>query len=77
MIPCLLPGNEQDLGHKNTVNTYLFYQVCKVPDIVSFRDQYSNAENSSHLSFKHFCLELVSQLNICERFDKNLAKIWQ
>ena len=44
MIPCLLAGNEQDLGHKNTVNTYLFYQVCKVHDIVCFRDQYSNAE---------------------------------
>ena len=40
------PGNEQDLGHKNRVNTYLFYQVCKVHDIVCFGDQYSNADNS-------------------------------
>ena len=34
----VLPGNEQDLGHENIVNTYLFYQVCKVYDIVCFRD---------------------------------------
>ena len=40
----VLPGIEQDLGHKNTVNTYLCYQVCKVHDIVWFGDQYSNAE---------------------------------
>ena len=28
----VLPGNEQDLCHENIdlVNTYLFYQVCKV-----------------------------------------------
>ena len=31
----VLPGNEQDLGHKNLVNTYLFYQVCIVYDTVS------------------------------------------
>ena len=61
---------EQDLGHKNTVNTYLFYQVCKVHDIVCFRDQYSNADKSWHLNFKHFYLKLVSQLNF-------LWKIWQ
>ena len=36
----VLPGNEQDLDHNNIVNTYLFYQVCKVHDIVCFRDQY-------------------------------------
>ena len=29
----VLPGNEQDLGNENIVNTYLFYQVCKVHDI--------------------------------------------
>ena len=40
----VLLGNEQDLGHENIVNTYLFYQVSKVYDIVCFRDQYSNAE---------------------------------
>ena len=42
----VLPGNEQDLDLKNIVNTYLFYQVCKVYDIVYFRDQYSNTEKS-------------------------------
>ena len=42
----ILPGNEQDLGHEDIVNTYLFYQVCKVCDNVCFRDQYSNAEKS-------------------------------
>ena len=42
----ILPGNEQDLDHENIVNTYLFYQVCKVYDIVGLRDQYSNAEKS-------------------------------
>ena len=45
LLPVLL-GNEQDLGHENIVNTYLLYQVCKVYDIVCFRDQYSNAEKS-------------------------------
>ena len=34
----VLPGNEQDLCHENIdldlVNTYLFYQVCKVHNIV-------------------------------------------
>ena len=40
----VLPGNDQDLDHENMVNTYFFYQVCKVNDIVCFRDQYSNAE---------------------------------
>ena len=29
----VLPGNEQDLVHENIVNTYLFYQVCKVNDM--------------------------------------------
>ena len=61
----VLPGNEQDLGHENIVNTYLFYQVCKVYDIVCFRDQYINAEKSWYLSFRHFYLKLVSQLNFC------------
>ena len=31
----VLPDNEQDLDHENIVNIYLFYQVCKVPGIVS------------------------------------------
>ena len=42
MIPSpVLPGNEQDLCHENIylVNTYLFYQVCKVHDIVFLGDQ--------------------------------------
>ena len=26
----MIPGNEQDLGYESIVNTYLFYQVCKV-----------------------------------------------
>ena len=30
----VLSGKEQDLGHEYTVNTYLFYKVCKVYDIV-------------------------------------------
>ena len=32
----ILPGSEQDLCHENIdlVNTYLFYQVCKVHNIV-------------------------------------------
>ena len=34
----VLPGNEQDLCHENIdldlVNTYLFYQVCKVHNIL-------------------------------------------
>ena len=36
----VLPGNDQDLSHKNMVNTYLFYQVCKVHDIVCLGDQF-------------------------------------
>ena len=40
----VVPGNDQDLDHENIVNTYLSNQVCKVNDIVCFRDQYSNAE---------------------------------
>ena len=39
----VLPGNEQDFGQENIVNTYLFYQVWKVYDIVCFKDQHSNA----------------------------------
>ena len=42
----VLPGNEQDLVHENIVNTYLFYQVCKVHDTVCFGDQFANAEKS-------------------------------
>ena len=41
-----LPGNDQDLDHENIVNTYVFYQVCKVHDISSFGDLYSNPEKS-------------------------------
>ena len=42
----VLPGDEQDFGHTNIVNTHLFYQVCKVHGIVCFGDQFSNAEKS-------------------------------
>ena len=42
----ILPGNEQDLNHKKMVNTYLFYQVYKVHDIVCFGNQFPNAEKS-------------------------------
>ena len=35
----ILAGNEQDLGHDNIVNTYLFYQVCKMESIVWFGDK--------------------------------------
>ena len=38
----VLPGNKQDLGHDNLVNTYLFYQVCKVHNIVCFGHQSAN-----------------------------------
>ena len=44
-LPVLL-GNEQDLGHENIVNTCLFYQVCKMYNIVCFGDQFANAEKS-------------------------------
>ena len=36
------PGDEQDLGHENIVNTCLFYQVWKVHNIVCFGDQFAN-----------------------------------
>ena len=42
----VLLGNEQDLGHENIVNTCLFYQVCKVHNIVCFGDQTANAKKS-------------------------------
>ena len=34
----VLPGNEQDLSHKNMVSTYLFYQVCKVSQLNFYFD---------------------------------------
>ena len=52
----VLPGNEQDLAYENIFNTYLFYQVCKVHDIVCFGDK----SDKALLSFKHFYLKLVS-----------------
>ena len=64
-LPLLL-GNKQDLGHENLVNTYLFYQVCKVHDILCFEDQFPNAEKSSLLSFRHFYLKLVSWMIIAK-----------
>ena len=65
----VLPGNEQDLGHENIVKTYLFYW-----------DQSANAENSWHLSFRHFYLKLMSWMvtaslpNHCQIFNKNLIE---
>ena len=76
----VLPGNDQDLDHENIVNTYLSCQVCKVNDIVCFRDQYSNAEKPWYLSFRHFCLKLVSWMvtislpNLCQIFHKTLIE---
>ena len=61
----VLQGNKQDLDYENIVNTCLFYQVCKVHDIVCFGDQFASAEKSWYLNFRHFCLKLVSQLNFC------------
>ena len=52
----VLPGNEQDLGHQNIINTYLFYQVCKVHDIACFGEQSANAEK---LCF-YCCIHTVS-----------------
>ena len=53
----VLPGNEQDLGHKNIVNTYsntyTKYERC-------FGYQSANAQTSWYLSFWCFCLKLVS-----------------
>ena len=42
----VLPGNQQDLCHKNIdlVNIYLFYQVCKMHEIVCFRDHSANVK---------------------------------
>ena len=45
----VLPGKEQDLGHENIVNTYLFYQVCKVHYIVSLGNQSANARSQDTL----------------------------
>ena len=49
MIHCLYqPGNEKDLCNENIdlVNTYLFYQMYKVHDIVCLRDQFANVWQS-------------------------------
>ena len=45
----VLSGNEQDLGRENIVNTYLFYQVCKVHGTVCFGDQFANAEKKFYV----------------------------
>ena len=46
----IVPGNRQDLGCENIVNTYLFYQVCKVHDIVCFGHQFANARSHDTLA---------------------------
>ena len=45
----ILPGKEQDIGHKNLVNTYLFYQVCKVHNIVCLEEQSAYARTQDTL----------------------------
>ena len=52
-LPVLL-GNEQELGHENLVNTYLFYQVCKVHDILCFGDQFPNDREVMTAYFQTF-----------------------
>ena len=77
----VLSGNEKHLAHGNIVNTYLFYQVCKVHDIGYFGGQSANADKSWHLSFRHFCLKLVSWMvtvllpNHCQIFAKIFSKL--
>ena len=46
----VLPGNEQDLGHENIVNTYFFYQVFKVHNIVHFGQKSANARSHDTLA---------------------------
>ena len=46
----VLPGKEQDLGHENIVTTYLFYQVCKVHNIVCLGDKSDNARSQDTLA---------------------------
>ena len=41
----VLPVNEQDISHENIVNTYLFYQVCKVYNTISFGHQSANTRS--------------------------------
>ena len=47
----VLPGNEQDLGHENIVNTFL-----PSIHIVCFGNHYANTEKSWHLMFRRLCL---------------------
>ena len=42
----VLPGNEQDLGHQNIVNTCLFYEVCKVHDILKANLPMQRSDNT-------------------------------
>ena len=71
----VLSGNKYDFGRENIVNnTYLFYQVCKVHDIVYFRDQSVNAKKSSHLW--HFIPKTSLSIKFLEKFGKDLAMIW-
>ena len=46
----VLPGYEQDLGHKNIINTSLFYQVCKVHDRSVLEMQRSHDTLASDIS---------------------------
>ena len=56
----ILPGNEQEPGHENIGNTYLFHQVCKIHDIFCFGDKSADTEKAQHLGFRHSCSKLVS-----------------
>ena len=77
----VLPGNEQDFGHENIANTYMFYQVCKVHDIVLETSLPMQRSHDHDTSFRHFCQKLVSWMvtaslpNQFQIFAKSLTKI--
>ena len=85
-LACFTLGNEQDLCHENIdlVNTYLFYQVCKVHDIVCLGDQSANTRRPHGLSFETFlpktgvldgnCIITKFLSKLCQIFDKNLIE---
>ena len=77
----VLPGNDQDLDHENIVNTYLFYQVCKVNDIVS---ETSIPMQNSHDTLASDIpktgvlddnyINTKSLPKLCQNFNKNLIE---
>ena len=58
------------------VKTCLFYQACKVHDIVCFGDQSANAEKSWHLNFRHFCVKLVCTAKRNRRLHYVICCVW-